>query len=117
MILHQFIYGLDTCDAETLHKGGGKFTEIAVQEKIIDSYIESVKTDQLDENVLTEPLEKFLVYLDAMRKILFVNENDKMHQSHCVKDVTLILSAACESILTDCLSIQAMHMVNTLHLQ
>lgn len=111
LVFHQFIHGLDTCTIETLSKAAGKFMEMLVQEKIIDSYIESVKKDQLDENVLTEPLEKFILYFDAMKGIVFANENDKIHQSHCVKDSAQALSAACESLLTDCLSIQAMHSV------
>lgn len=88
--------------------------EMVVQEKIIDSYIESVKKDQLDENVLTEPLEKFLAYFDAMRGILFSAENEKIHQSYCVRDSTQALTAACESVLTECHSIQVMHIVSYL---
>lgn len=112
MTLHQFVHGLDTCSAETLQKAGGKYMEMVAQEKIIDSYIESVKRDQLDENVVTEPLEKFIAYVDAMRGILLTAEPERIHQSFCVKDATLALSCACESILTDCLAVQAMYSVS-----
>lgn len=106
------MYGLDTCSAETLLKAGSKYPEVAIQEKIIDSYIDSVKKDQLDENILTEPLEKCLNYLDAMRGILLEDENAKIHESHSVRDLCQALSAACDSILTDCLAIQSMFAVS-----
>lgn len=110
MVLHQFMYGLDTCTAETLLKAGSKYPEVAMQEKIIDSYMESVKKDQLDENILTEPLEKCLNYVETMRSIL-LESHGKIHESHYVKDLCQALTAACDSILTDCLSLQFMFAV------
>lgn len=113
MVLHQFIFGLDTCNAETLLKAAAKYPEIAVQEKIIDSYIEAVKKDRLDENVLAEPLEKCLSYLDAIRGIIFESEGDRLHESHYIRDLCQALISACDSIIIDCQSIQVMVNVST----
>lgn len=113
MVLHQFIHGLDSCNAETLLKAGSKYPEVAVQEKIIDSYLESVKKDQLDENILTEPLEKCLNYLEAMRGILFEGSLEKVHESHFIKDLCQALSSACDSIHVDCQAIQSMFSVSS----
>lgn len=58
MVLHQYLHGMDSCSSEILLAAGSKYPELAVQERTVDSYIVSVKEDRLDENVLTDPLEK-----------------------------------------------------------
>ncbi|KAL0271853.1 UNVERIFIED_CONTAM: hypothetical protein PYX00_008817 [Menopon gallinae] len=108
MVLHQFIFSLDTCTAETLLRAAAKYPEIAVQEKIIDSYIEAVKKDRLDENILAEPLEKCLNYLDAIRGIILESESDRLHESHYIKDLCQALISACDSVIIDCQSVQVM---------
>lgn len=46
-ILRQFSYGLNTCSPEVLLKVGASFPEMSQQEKILDAYIEMLKTDQV----------------------------------------------------------------------
>lgn len=45
-ILRQFKYGLDTCTTEVLLKTAASLPEMSQQEKILDSYIELLKTDK-----------------------------------------------------------------------
>ncbi|XP_039275802.1 dynactin subunit 1 [Nilaparvata lugens] len=51
-ILRQFIFGLNTCSPETLLKVGGALPDMMQQEKVVDSYIEMMKRDQVRTKLL-----------------------------------------------------------------
>lgn len=53
-IMHQFLYGLNTCTPDTLLKAGASIPEMLAQEKIIDGVVEMLKANQLDENSSTD---------------------------------------------------------------
>uniref|UniRef100_T1J0Z5 Dynactin subunit 1 n=1 Tax=Strigamia maritima TaxID=126957 RepID=T1J0Z5_STRMM len=65
-LLHQFISALNSCSVELFLKFGTLYPELAVQEKAIDFYIDLLKKDQLDENIILEPLEKSLAFFQHL---------------------------------------------------
>jgi len=58
MVLHQYLHGMDTCSAEALLSAGSRYPELAVQERNVDMYINAIKEEKLDENIVIEPLDK-----------------------------------------------------------
>jgi hypothetical protein len=46
-ILHQFLYGLNSCSPDTLLKAGAAYPEMAVQEKAVDMFVELLRKDQV----------------------------------------------------------------------
>lgn len=108
-ILHQIDYGLNTCGIETFMKVGNSYSEMSQQEKVLDSYIDLLKTDQLDENVHTENLEKSVTYFNTMHVILLLSSGDTcVHQTKLLQDTATAFHAACDSIRTDVAIIQAL---------
>lgn len=108
-ILRQFMYGLNTCSPETLLKVGAAHPEMAQQEKALDSYIELLKLDQLDENVNTDTLEKCVGYFNATHPLyLLASGETRVHQTNLVNDLGKALVAACESIRTDAAIVQVL---------
>lgn len=59
-VIHQFIYGLNSCTPETLLKTGASLPEMIAQEKIIDGVVDLLKANQLDENSSTDSMFKFV---------------------------------------------------------
>ena len=53
-IMHQFLFGLNTCSPDTLLKTGASIPEMIAQEKVIDGVVELLKANQLDENSSTD---------------------------------------------------------------
>ncbi|XP_065221310.1 dynactin subunit 1-like isoform X2 [Planococcus citri] len=108
-VLRQFTYGLNTCTPETLMKAGSSYPEMSQQEKILDGYIELLKTDQLDENVRSENLEKCVNYFNTMHTLLLLSSGDTtLHQTKLLLDHTVAFSTACDSIRTDVAIVQAL---------
>uniref|UniRef100_A0A1B6CFH8 Dynactin subunit 1 n=1 Tax=Clastoptera arizonana TaxID=38151 RepID=A0A1B6CFH8_9HEMI len=108
-ILKQFVYGLNTCSPDTLLKVGAAYSEISLQERILDSYIELLRMDQLDENVNTEALEKCVLYFNTTHPLYLIASGEvKLHQSYQVTDLGKALLAACESISTDANIVQVL---------
>lgn len=108
-ILRQFMYSLNTCSPETLLKVGSAHPEMAMQEKALDSYIELLKLDQLDENVNTDTLEKCVGYFNATHPLyLLASGETRIHQTNLVNDLGKALVAACESIRTDAAIVQVL---------
>ncbi|XP_039301588.1 dynactin subunit 1-like, partial [Nilaparvata lugens] len=86
-ILRSFYFGLNTCSPETLLKVGGALPDMMQQEKVVDSYIEMMKRDQLDENVNTDALERCVTYFNTTHPLfLLASGETHVHQSHLVQD-------------------------------
>lgn len=81
-------------------KLGSAYPEMSAQEKVIDAFVDLVKRDQLDENVMLDPLEKCYNYFKTMFPILLANE-DKLNQNHLVSDNVKVLLSAVEAFSTD----------------
>ncbi|ENN75835.1 hypothetical protein YQE_07565, partial [Dendroctonus ponderosae] len=99
-VLHQYNYCVRICKPETLLKLGSAYPEMSAQEKVIDSFVDLVKRDQLDENILLEPLEKCYNYFKTMFPILLANEN-KVDQNHLLSDNVKVLLSAVDAFSTD----------------
>ncbi|XP_055377619.1 dynactin subunit 1 isoform X3 [Condylostylus longicornis] len=106
-VMHQFLYGLNTCKPETLLKAGASLPELVAQEKIVDGVIELLKVNQLDENSSTENLEKCVMFFNAMNTVVF-NEEVLINEAQLLKDTIASMGASCDSIYTDAAVIRAM---------
>ncbi|XP_053697406.1 dynactin subunit 1 isoform X4 [Sabethes cyaneus] len=99
-IMHQFLYGLTACQADTLLKIGASLPEMHAQEKMVDEIVDLLKANQLDENSSTDNLEKCVTFFNAMYLVLLSGE-DLLNETQIVRDCTASISAACDSISTD----------------
>lgn len=106
-VMHQFLYGLNTCKPDTLLKAGGALPELIAQEKIIDAVVELLKANQLDENSQTDNLEKCVAFFNAMNSVLLSEEN-LMNETQMIKDCIASIGGACDSINTDAGVVQTM---------
>jgi len=106
-ILRQFVHGLNTCSPETLLKAGASYSDIQQKENVLDTYIDMLKKDQLDENVNTESLERAVVFMKSMLKTLLLETNDvKILQGQWLGDLGKAILSGIDSINTDALTIQ-----------
>lgn len=108
MVLHQYVYGMDTCTPEVLLAAGARFPDLSAQERTVDSYVVAVKEDRLDANILIEPLEKCGQVLEALR--LGVFPSALVHASYSIRDACAALASACDAASTDALALQ--HLAN-----
>lgn len=99
-ILHQYLYSLNTSPAEILLKVGATFPEMLAQEKVIDTFVELLKRDQLDENVPTEALERCVGYFNTMYPLILGLSGNLNHNA-LLNDHVKALTAACDCIQTD----------------
>lgn len=99
-IMHQFLYGLSTCTPDALLRVGSSMPEMIAQEKIVDSIVELLKLNQLDENSSTDNLEKCVSFFNAMYSVLLVNEG-LTNETQMVRDAVASITTACDSIETD----------------
>ncbi|XP_055856835.1 dynactin subunit 1 [Episyrphus balteatus] len=104
--LHQILYGLNCCQPDTLLRAGGSLPEMIAQEKTVDSIIELLKQNQLDENSFTENIEKCVSFFNAMNSVLLAGE-DLLNETQMIRDCVASLGSACDSILTDASMIRA----------
>lgn len=104
-VMHQFLYGLNNCQPETLLKTGSSLPEMIAQEKIIDGCIELLKANQLDENSSLDALEKCVSFFNAMYSVLMASE-ELVNEAQHVRDCINAISAASESASTDAAIIQ-----------
>nr|XP_014088318.2 dynactin subunit 1 [Bactrocera oleae]XP_036216315.1 dynactin subunit 1 [Bactrocera oleae]XP_036216317.1 dynactin subunit 1 [Bactrocera oleae] len=98
--LHQILYGLNSCQPDTLLRAGNSLPEMVAQEKTIDGIIELLKSNQLDENSTTENIEKCVAFFNAMNSVLLAGE-DLLNETQMIRDCVAALSSSCESILND----------------
>uniref|UniRef100_A0A6B2EBH0 Dynactin subunit 1 n=1 Tax=Phlebotomus kandelakii TaxID=1109342 RepID=A0A6B2EBH0_9DIPT len=106
-IMHQFLFGLNSCTPELLLKAGASMPEMMAQEKTIDGIVELLKANQLDENSSTENLEKCISFFNAMFSVLLASEQ-LMNETQYVRDCIASIGAACDSISTDATLVQAL---------
>lgn len=112
-ILHQYLYSLTTCSAETLLKVGATIPEMLAQEKVIDTFVELLKRDQLDENVPTEALERCVGYFNTMYPLI-LGLNGNLNHNALLNDHVKALSSACDCINTDSVAIRTLIEVSSL---
>ncbi|KAH8386048.1 hypothetical protein KR200_002414 [Drosophila serrata] len=98
--LHQILYGLNSCQPDTLLRAGSSLPEMVAQEKIVDGIIELLKSNQLDENSTTDNIEKCVAFFNAMNSVLLSGEQ-LLNEIQMIRDCVASLGAACESILSD----------------
>ena len=98
--LHQILYGLNSCQPDTLLRAGSSLPEMIAQEKIIDGIIELLKSNQLDENSTTDNIEKCVAFFNAMNSVLLAGE-DLLNETQMVRDCVAAIQSACESVLND----------------
>lgn len=106
-VMHQFLFGLNSCSPELLLKAGGSLPEMQAQEKIIDGVVELLKANQLDENSSTDSLEKAVAFFNAMFSVLLGADGALMNETQLVRDCVSSIQAACDSIHTDAAMMQA----------
>ncbi|XP_052870371.1 dynactin subunit 1 [Anopheles cruzii] len=99
-IMHQFLYSMTGCKADTLLKIGAALPEMQAQEKMIDEIIDLLKVNQLDENSSTDNLEKCGTFFNAMYVVL-LSGDDLVNETQIVRDCTASIAAACDSIAND----------------
>uniref|UniRef100_A0A7M6DIX7 Dynactin subunit 1 n=1 Tax=Clytia hemisphaerica TaxID=252671 RepID=A0A7M6DIX7_9CNID len=58
LVLSQFLRALNACDVNTFTIVSGQYPELAAHEKILDTYIDFLQNDRLDDTVSVEVLEK-----------------------------------------------------------
>ncbi|XP_014258931.1 dynactin subunit 1 isoform X2 [Cimex lectularius] len=101
-ILHQFVHSLNTCKPEMLLKVGASYPNMAQQEKALDSYIEMLKREQVDENLNTESLEKIVTYFNTLHPMLMLQGDDcSIHEGLLLADIGKGLLCALDSVQTD----------------
>lgn len=98
--LHQILYGLNSCQPDTLLRAGSSLPEMIAQEKTIDGIIELLKSNQLDENSTTDNIEKCVAFFNAMNSVLLAGE-DLLNETQMVRDCVAAIQSACESVLND----------------
>lgn len=115
-IMHQFLYGLTACSADTLLKIGSSLPEMQAQEKMVDEIVDLLKANQLDENSSTDNLEKCVTFFNAMYLVLLSGE-DLLNETQIVRDCTASISAACDSISTDAIVMKTLIQVRSIILR
>ncbi|XP_037823080.1 dynactin subunit 1 [Lucilia sericata] len=98
--LHQILYGLNSCQPDTLLRAGSSLPEMIAQEKNIDGIIELLKSNQLDENSTTDNIEKCVAFFNAMNSVLLAGE-DLLNETQMIRDCVAAIQSACESVLND----------------
>uniref|UniRef100_A0A182W1F0 Dynactin subunit 1 n=1 Tax=Anopheles minimus TaxID=112268 RepID=A0A182W1F0_9DIPT len=99
-IMHQFLFSMTGCKADTLLKIGAALPEMQAQEKMVDEIVDLLKANQLDENSSTDNLEKCVTFFNAMYVVLLTGE-DLVNETQIVRDCTASIGAACDSIAND----------------
>uniref|UniRef100_A0A182JQ22 Dynactin subunit 1 n=1 Tax=Anopheles christyi TaxID=43041 RepID=A0A182JQ22_9DIPT len=99
-IMHQFLFSMTGCTADTLLKIGAALPEMLAQEKMVDEIVDLLKANQLDENSSTDNLEKCVTFFNAMYVVLLTGE-DLVNETQIVRDCTASIGAACDSIAND----------------
>ncbi|KAG5677570.1 hypothetical protein PVAND_007319 [Polypedilum vanderplanki] len=106
-IMHQFLYGLSACTPDVLLKIGSSLPEMVAQEKIVDSIIELLKLNQLDENSSTDNLEKCVSFFNAIYSVLLASEG-LTNETQMIRDCIAAIQTACDSIETNSAMIRAL---------
>uniref|UniRef100_A0A8D8XG27 Dynactin subunit 1 n=1 Tax=Cacopsylla melanoneura TaxID=428564 RepID=A0A8D8XG27_9HEMI len=106
-ILRQYASSLNLCTPEVLLKAGQSYPEMAANDRTLDGFIEMLKTDQLDEKVPTENIEKCVTYFNSFYPVLFPDTKFS-HVGHLLMDYVKILTTACDCLQTDSKIIQAL---------
>ncbi|KAG1678658.1 Dynactin subunit 1 [Nymphon striatum] len=96
MLLYQYNSALNTCSIDLLMKIATLYGEMAVQENIIDTFIDLLRRDQLDENKSLELLEKSVLYFESLYSVHL--EKEVVNQAQLITDHTHMFSSATNSI-------------------
>lgn len=106
-VMHQFLFGLNSCTPDLLLKAGQSLLEMQAQEKVIDGIVELLKANQLDENSSTDNLEKAVLFFNAIYSVLFGVDANLLNETQLVRDSVSSIQSACDSISTDSAMIQS----------
>lgn len=107
-VMHQFVYGLNSCSPDLLLKAGQSLLEMQAQEKVVDGIVELLKANQLDENSSTEMLEKAVLFFNAIYSVLLGVDTTLLNETQLVRDTVSSIQSACDSICVDSSTIQSL---------
>ncbi|XP_067837142.1 dynactin subunit 1-like, partial [Heptranchias perlo] len=74
--LHKYEQALGQCSVDVYKKIGGLYPEMSVHERSLDSLIELLHKDQLDETVNVEPLTKAIKYYQHLYSIHLLDQSE-----------------------------------------
>ncbi|XP_078393705.1 dynactin subunit 1a, partial [Cetorhinus maximus] len=74
--LHKYEQALGQCNVDVYKKIGGLYPEMSVHERSLDSLIELLHKDQLDETVNVEPLTKAIKYYQHLYTIHLLEQSE-----------------------------------------
>lgn len=100
-VMNQFLFGLNACSPEILLKAGESLPEMMAQEKAIDTLVELLKANQLDENSSTENLEKSTIFFNAMYAHIFSSDSELLNEVQLIRDCVTSIQCASDSINVD----------------
>lgn len=104
-VMHQFLYGLGACSPDTLLRIGAALPEMVAQEKIVDGFVDLLKTNDLDEKSPTDGLERCVAFFNAMYSVLLASE-ELTNETQMVRDYIAAIAAAADAVGTDAIIIQ-----------
>ncbi|XP_038135396.1 dynactin subunit 1 isoform X1 [Cyprinodon tularosa] len=75
--LHKYEQALSQCSVDVYKKVGSLYPEMSVHERSLDSLIDLLHKDQLDETVNVEPLTKAIKYYQHLYSIHLADQNEE----------------------------------------
>ncbi|CAG9857585.1 unnamed protein product [Phyllotreta striolata] len=100
MILHQYDHVLSAGTPEALLKAAAVYPEMAVQERVVDDFVDWLKRDRLDENASTDALERCVGYFNALFPALF-GPDARLNHVRLLVDGVRCLAAASDCLALD----------------
>lgn len=97
--LHQYESALSSCTVDQFLKIGTLLPELAVNEKPLDSLIELLRKDQLDDTVSLENLEKSIAFFQHLHSVHLAAE--RIDCSAMMSDICKCLLSGCSTALFD----------------
>ncbi|ODN04996.1 Dynactin subunit 1 [Orchesella cincta] len=97
--LHRWLSALNTCNADTFLKVGVLVSELSIQERAVDFYLELLRKSQLDENIPTDGLEKCITSFTNFYAVNLSEES--IEPGTLVSDLCQASAAASDCIVID----------------
>ncbi|MCP9266282.1 DCTN1 [Dirofilaria immitis] len=90
-VLRKFESAIQRCSVERLSRLAQLQLEMAAQERMIDQYIDLLKTDHLDENTSSENLEKGIIYFQNVFSVHMAAEAYDIKQTFLMSSLNCFL--------------------------
>ncbi|KAK3739845.1 hypothetical protein QZH41_009088 [Actinostola sp. cb2023] len=98
-VLKHLQRALHKCDISLFNKLVGIYPELAIHERALDTFIDLLRKNALDENVAMEPLEKAIHYYMTMAGFHF--GSDPVSCTEYLNDHLKILNVGCDEMTID----------------